>query len=159
MSAAAGGILGGLPLAPYASPNGMYISHLSPCTMSCIASVQPEITWLGANVLGVPRLYELSNSVPSSSRPARVREAAALFEHAELQTGRERRHPTLGLVSREEDLAGLLAVRVHAEIGVGSSASSRSWSSRSAAARLASARPRRAFLAVKGVNNERNLKP
>ena len=48
----------------------MYISHLSPCTMSCIASVQPLITWFGANVVGWPRLYEESNSVPSSNRPA-----------------------------------------------------------------------------------------
>jgi len=70
ISVAAGGILGGRPLGPYASSIGMYISHLSPTTMSCIASVQPLITWFGANVVGAPREYEESNSLPSSSLPA-----------------------------------------------------------------------------------------
>merc|ERR1719393_869743 len=60
-------ILGGLPLSPYPSSDGMYISHLSPSTMSCIASVQPLITWFGANVVGEPRLYDESNSVHSDS--------------------------------------------------------------------------------------------
>lgn len=41
-----------------------YIFHLSPSTMYCIASVQPLMTWFGANVVGLPRLYEESNSVP-----------------------------------------------------------------------------------------------
>merc|ERR1719198_1471826 len=57
-------ILGGLPLSPYPSSDGMYISHLSPSTMSCIASVQPLITWFGANVVGEPRAYDESNSGP-----------------------------------------------------------------------------------------------
>ena len=48
----------------------MYSSSLSPSTISCIASVQPLMTWLGRNVLGAPRLYELSNSVPSMRKPA-----------------------------------------------------------------------------------------
>ena len=43
---------------------------LSPTTMSCIASVQPLMTWFGAKVLGRPREYDESNSEPSSSRPA-----------------------------------------------------------------------------------------
>jgi hypothetical protein len=30
----------------------------------------PLMTWLGANAVGWPRLYELSNSVPSISVPA-----------------------------------------------------------------------------------------
>ena len=38
--------------------------------MSCIASVQPLITWFGAKSVGSPRPYELSNSVPSISVPA-----------------------------------------------------------------------------------------
>ena len=32
-----------------------YISHLSPSTMSCMASVQPAMTWFGAKVVGDPR--------------------------------------------------------------------------------------------------------
>mmetsp|Transcript_119739 Transcript_119739/g.334228 ORF Transcript_119739/g.334228 Transcript_119739/m.334228 type:complete len:278 (-) Transcript_119739:309-1142(-) len=43
-SVAFGGIFGGFPLGPYASSIGMYISHLSPSTMSCMASVQPLMT-------------------------------------------------------------------------------------------------------------------
>ena len=42
----------------------VYISHLSPSTMSCIASVHPLITWLGANDVGEPRAYELSKVSP-----------------------------------------------------------------------------------------------
>jgi hypothetical protein len=56
MRHALAGILGGLPLAPYASCHGMVISHLSPTTISCIASVQPLMTWFGAKVDGAPRL-------------------------------------------------------------------------------------------------------
>merc|ERR1712205_288727 len=59
------GILGGLPLSPYARSDGMYISHLSPSTISCMASVHPLITWLGANVAGAPRSYDESNLGPS----------------------------------------------------------------------------------------------
>ena len=43
---------GGEPLAPYAKSLGMYISHLSPSTISCMASVQPLMTWLGAKEVG-----------------------------------------------------------------------------------------------------------
>ena len=48
-------IFGGEPRSPYPKSEGIYISHLSPSTMSCIASVQPLITWLGANAVGAPR--------------------------------------------------------------------------------------------------------
>lgn len=41
--------------------------HLSPSRMSCMASVQPRITWLGANVVGEPRAIDESNTVPSMS--------------------------------------------------------------------------------------------
>mmetsp|Transcript_59871 Transcript_59871/g.133433 ORF Transcript_59871/g.133433 Transcript_59871/m.133433 type:complete len:240 (-) Transcript_59871:253-972(-) len=44
ISVAPPGILGGFPLGPYAISMGMYISHLSPTTMSCMASVQPLMT-------------------------------------------------------------------------------------------------------------------
>ena len=62
-------IFGGLPLSPYPSSDGIYISHLSPSTISCMASVQPLMTWLGANVVGLPRSYDESNTVPSVSVP------------------------------------------------------------------------------------------
>eukprot|EP00966_Prymnesium_polylepis_P037447 869368-Prymnesium_polylepis.1 len=39
-----------------ASSEGMNSCHLSPCRISCIASVQPAMTWLGAKVAGWPRL-------------------------------------------------------------------------------------------------------
>ena len=47
----------------------MVNSHLSPSRMSCMASVQPLITWLGANVVGWPREYDESNSLPSMVVP------------------------------------------------------------------------------------------
>ena len=43
---------------------GIYSSHLSPSTIICMASVHPRITWLGANLAGWPRSYELSNLSP-----------------------------------------------------------------------------------------------
>merc|ERR1719163_2430569 len=57
-------ILGGEPLSPYPSSEGMYISHLSPSTMSCMASVQPLMTWFGAKDVGEPRSYDESNLSP-----------------------------------------------------------------------------------------------
>lgn len=39
---------------PYASSDGMKSSHLSPSFMSCMASVQPLMTWFGAKVAGRP---------------------------------------------------------------------------------------------------------
>merc|ERR1719191_1732111 len=49
--AALPGILPPAPRSPYASSDGMYISHLSPSTISCMASVQPLITCFGAKVV------------------------------------------------------------------------------------------------------------
>merc|ERR1719321_866873 len=63
-------IFGGDPRSPYPSSDGMYISHLSPSTINCIASVQPPITWLGAKVVGEPRLYPESKSFHSLLRAA-----------------------------------------------------------------------------------------
>ena len=57
-------------LSPYPSSEGMYNSHLSPSFINCMASVHPLMTWLGANVLGLPRLMDESNSVPSMRLPA-----------------------------------------------------------------------------------------
>ena len=43
---------------------GIYSSHLSPSTIICIASVQPRITWLGANLgLGIGLGLGLTNQV------------------------------------------------------------------------------------------------
>ena len=50
---------------PYANSLGMTSSHLSPSRIICIASVQPLMTWFGANFVGWPRLYEESNSSPA----------------------------------------------------------------------------------------------
>merc|ERR1719197_1442114 len=55
------------PPSPYPSSEGMYISHLSPSTINCMASVQPLITWFGAKVVVLPRLYDESNSAHSDS--------------------------------------------------------------------------------------------
>merc|ERR1719263_2305624 len=63
-------ILPPCPPSPYPSSDGMYISHLSPSTMSCIASVQPLMTWFGAKVVGSPRLYDESNLGPLGKLPA-----------------------------------------------------------------------------------------
>ena len=38
----------------------MYSSHLSPSTISCIASVQPLMTCVGAKEFGEPRAYDES---------------------------------------------------------------------------------------------------
>jgi len=57
-------ICGPIDLSPYASSEGITNSHLSPSDINCMASVQPLITWFGANFVGSPRLYEESNSSP-----------------------------------------------------------------------------------------------
>eukprot|EP00964_Phaeocystis_antarctica_P049464 scaffold28690_cov63-Phaeocystis_antarctica.AAC.5 len=59
-------------------------------------------------------IEQAARVVALARRPdRRVLEAAALLEHAVLQPRRERDHPILGLVGLKEDLASLLAVRVH----------------------------------------------
>ena len=47
-----------------------WLISTQPSTMSCMASVQPLITWLGAKDVGEPRSYELSKTVPSMSLPS-----------------------------------------------------------------------------------------
>eukprot|EP00982_Pelagococcus_subviridis_P004480 29196-Pelagococcus_subviridis.AAC.3 len=59
-----------LPRPPYPSSAGRYIRHLSPSRIIRIASVHPLMTCIGAKVSGFPRLYDESNSVPSSNVPA-----------------------------------------------------------------------------------------
>ena len=61
-------ICGPIDLSPYASSEGITNSHLSPSDINCMASVQPLITWFGANFVGSPRLYEESNSSPCCLR-------------------------------------------------------------------------------------------
>lgn len=45
-----------VPRSPYPNSEGMYSSHLAPSFISCIASVQPLMTWFGDNDSGCPRL-------------------------------------------------------------------------------------------------------
>merc|ERR1712039_140220 len=63
------GICPPAPRSPYALSDGMYISHMSPSTICCIASVHPLITWFGANAVVEPRSNELSNCLPSIVTP------------------------------------------------------------------------------------------
>ena len=60
----------GEPLPPYPSSAGTYSSHLSPSFISCIASVQPLITWLGANVVGLDVRLESGASFLTSEGSA-----------------------------------------------------------------------------------------
>ena len=65
-------ICGPIDLSPYASSEGITNSHLSPSDINCMASVQPLITWFGANFVGSLRLYEESNSSPCLFKKEKV---------------------------------------------------------------------------------------
>src|SRR6267378_5839772 len=69
ISTALAPIVGLGPRAPYAISAGTKSCHLDPTGMSWRASVQPLMTLSTGKVAGWPRLYELSNSVPSMSVP------------------------------------------------------------------------------------------
>jgi len=71
VSVAAGGITGGLPFGPYASCGGMTSFRFPPTFMPTTPWSHPRITppWPRVNTKGLPRLRELSNSLPSASVP------------------------------------------------------------------------------------------
>ncbi len=70
ISVAPPGIVGGRPLSPYAIADGQVRTAFSPTFMRPTPSVQHLMTPFSGNVAGMFRLRELSNTVPSVSRPS-----------------------------------------------------------------------------------------